>query len=129
MKWIIWAVGAMLAALWTGALALTAAVVDWTAQSLDQAGSGATPVALLPPELPVWLSAWIEPGTWATAVQAIQDTLQALQSVLPAAGTVTGWLETLVWALWGLGVLVLSMVAAGLHWWLARRGPAAGAPA
>lgn len=99
------------------------------AQSLDQAGSGATPVALLPPELPVWLSAWIEPGTWATAVQAIQDTLQALQSVLPAAGTVTGWLETLVWALWGLGVLVLSMVAAGLHWWLARRGPAAGAPA
>lgn len=129
MKWIIWTVGGVLAALWTGALALTAAVVDWTAQALHQAGSGATPVASLPPELPAWLSAWMEPGTWATEVQTIQRTLQALQSVLPAAGIVAGWLEPLVWALWGLGMLALLVVAAGSHWWVARRGAAAGVPA
>ncbi|MFX8453461.1 hypothetical protein ABTL48_20920, partial [Acinetobacter baumannii] len=84
MKWIIWTVGGVLATFWTGAVALTAAVVDWTAQALQQAGPVANPVASLPPELPAWLSVWIEPGTWATAVQAIQHTLQALQSVLPA---------------------------------------------
>lgn len=129
MKWIIWTVGGVLAALWTGVLALTAAVVDWTAQALQQAGSGATPVASLPLELPTWLPAWIEPATWTTAVQAIQPTLQALQSVLPAAGTVAGWLEPLVWALWGLGMLALLVIAAGSHWWVARRGAAAGASA
>lgn len=129
MKWIIWTVGGVLATFWTGALALTAAVVDWTAQALQQAGPVANPVASLPPELPTWASAWIEPGTWATAVQAIQHTLQALQSMLPAAGTVTGWLEPLVWALWGLGMLALLAVSAGSHWWVARRGAAAGVPA
>lgn len=124
MKWIIWTIGGVLAALWTLTLALTAAAVDWTAGALRQAGAGEMPTPALPPELPAWLSAWIEPGTWAAVVQATQQTMLALQSALPFVGTVTGWLEPLVWALWGLGMLALLTIAAGSHWWLARRGPA-----
>ena len=124
MKWIIWTIGGVLAALWTGTLALTAAAVDWTAGALRQAGAGEMPTSALPPELPGWLSAWIEPGTWAAVVQAIQQTMHALQSALPVVGTVTGWLEPLVWALWVLGMIALLTIAAGSHWWLARRDAA-----
>ena len=129
MQWIIWTIGGVLAALWTGALALAAAAVDWTARALRQAGAGEMTTPAPPPELPAWLSTWIEPTTWTAVVQAVHQTLQALQSALPVVGTVAAWLEPLVWALWGLGMLALLAIAAGSHWWLARRGAAEAAPA
>lgn len=124
MKWIIWTIGGVLAALWTGILALTALVVDWTATALRQAGPGAATTPSLPPELPAWLSAWIEPGTWEAAVRTVDQALQSLQAVLPDLGRLTGWLEPVLWTLWGLGMVALLAVAAGSHWWIGRRGSA-----
>jgi hypothetical protein len=110
MKWIIWTIAGVLAALWTGALALLAGVVDWAGGALQQAGSVAPPA-----ELPAWLARWVDADTWAAIVQAAQETLDA---VLPAAATATGWLEPLVWIFWGFGMAALLVVAAGSHWFV-----------
>ena len=44
--------------------------------------------------------------------------------ILPAIGTVTGWLEPLVWLLWALGLLAMLGLGGGAHWWLGRLQPA-----
>lgn len=123
MKWVIWTIGGVLATLWTGALAMLALFVDWAGRSLQQAGSTAQQ---LPVELPDWLAGWIDPAGWATMSQAIQQSLQTLQSMLPVIGTATGWLEPLVWIVWGFGMIALFGVAIGSHWWAGRRAVGAG---
>jgi hypothetical protein len=121
MKWIVWTIGGLLAALWTGALALAVLAVDWMGGALQRVGSAGAPAPSLPAELPAWLTGWFEPASWAFVVQASQEALGAVQSVLPAVGTATGWLEPLVWVLWALGMIALLVVAAGSHWLVGRR--------
>lgn len=137
MKWMIWTIGGLLAASWTVALALVALLLGLVGDLLQRAGSGTAPVPALPTEvpagmaswLPTWLrawmqaslTAWIDPAAWAALVQAVQRALAYGQSVLPALGSATGWIETLVWVVWGLGMLALLVVAAVSHGLLARR--------
>lgn len=122
MKCVIWTVGGVLLALWTGAVATLGLVVDWAVNSLQQAGAAAQP---LPADLPGWLGGWVDPAGWAAISQAIQQALQGVQAVLPAVGTAAGWLEPLVWIVWGLGVAALLTVAAGSHWLAGMRADAA----
>jgi hypothetical protein len=121
MKWIICTLGGLLAALWTGALALVVLVVDWMGGALQRAGTVRAPALSLPAELPAWLTGWFEPASWAIVVQTIQQALGAVQSVLPAVAGATGWLEPLLWVLWALGMIAILVVAAGSHWLLAGR--------
>ena len=121
MKWIIWAVGGVLAAIWTGAMALVALAIDWTGQALQQAGSTPAAALPLPADLPGWFARWIDPAGMAAIGQAVQQALDGVQAMLPAIGTATGWLEPLVWILWGFGMIALLTAAAGSHWLVARR--------
>lgn len=123
MKWVIWTVGGVLGALWTGALATLALFVDWAGSSLQQAGTSAQQ---LPAELPALLAGWIDPAVWASIGQAAQQSLQAVQSILPVVGTATGWLEPLVWIVWVFGMVALLAVAIGSHWLAGRRAVGAG---
>jgi hypothetical protein len=124
MKWAIWMIGTVLAALWSGMLTAVALVLDWSGSVLQQA----TPtVQQLPAHLPGWLAGWIEPVGWTAISQAIQQALEFVHSVLPAVGTTTSRLEPLVWIVWGLGMIALVTVAAGSHWLIGRRARAFGA--
>lgn len=127
MKWLIWTIGGVLAALWTGALALTALIVDWTGSALLRAGQAGASPAPLPADPPAWLAGWFDPASWDFAVQAIQQTLQGAVALLPALGAASGWLEALVWVFWALGMVVLLGLAAGSHWWVGRSAPVAAA--
>ncbi|MGL4190882.1 MAG: hypothetical protein ACRCTM_18640 [Sphaerotilus sulfidivorans] len=118
MKWIIWTIVGVLAAMWTGTLATVALVADWTGSALQQAAPSAPQ---LPSDLPGWLAGWVDPAGWAAIAQATQQALQVVQSMLPAVGTATGWLEPLAWIVWGLGMVALVTVAVGSHWLVSRR--------
>lgn len=121
MKWIIWSIGGVLAAVWTGVLALTASLVAWTSSALQQAG-GAMPSGELPAmALPAWLTAWIGPDTLQAWQAAAVQALDAVKGVLPHVGAATGWLEPVVWIVWGLGMLALLLVAVASHWLAGRR--------
>lgn len=121
MKWIIWTMGGVVAVVWTGALALTAWLVDWTGEALVRAGTSGTPAPAMPAELPALLAGWIDPAGWTAIVQTLQQGLGAAQSMLPAVGTAAGWLEPVVWVLWGLGLIAVLALAAGSHWLFAGR--------
>ncbi|MES2888211.1 MAG: hypothetical protein V4739_09365 [Pseudomonadota bacterium] len=128
MKWLIWVMASLLAAVWTVAMAVAAFVVDWTGRALQQAGSTPGTPGPLPAELPPWLAGWMDSAEWAAIGQAMQQAMGMLPSVASAADG----LEALVWIVWALGMGVLLCVALGLHWLVNRQrrqsGTAVGPP-
>lgn len=120
MKTAIWGVFALLAALWTGFVALSAGLLEWLLSALDggQIGSAAQAMAQWP--VPAWVALWVDVGL----VQSLQaqwlTTVQWLGDVLPPATDLTGWLVPLLWLVWGVVTLGL-LAAAGLGHWLVGR--------
>jgi hypothetical protein len=117
VKWIIWTIVGVLAALWTGTLATLAVAAGWTATTLQQAAPSAQQ---LPANLPAWLAGWVDPAVWTAMVEATQQALKTVESMLPAVGTATGWLEPLTWIVWGVGMFALLSVAIGSQWLVGR---------
>ena len=120
MKWMIWTVCAVLAMLWTGVIGVTVFIIDWAVGSLAQLGPNGAAGLALPPEVPGWLSGWIDSHAWMAFVQAIDQPMIALRAALPTLGALSSWLEPLVWVLWGFGVVALLALAFFLQWLVPR---------
>lgn len=115
-----WMLFALLALFWTAGAWITVAVTEWTVQALASgtAAQAARDVVTLP--LPEWLKSWIDPA-WSQALQSLaQWAVDAAGAWLPLAGTAAGWLVPAIWIAWGLGLLMLLLAAAVVHF-LARR--------
>jgi hypothetical protein len=111
-----WMLIALLALCWTAAAWLLAAATAWAAQALatGSAAQAARELTTLP--LPGWL-----PAEWLQPLQALaQWAVDAAGSGLPLAGTAAGWLVPAIWIGWGLGLLLLLLLAAGMHMVLRR---------
>ena len=119
MKLLIWSCFLVLSLLWTGMAVVAVNVSDW---ALGLLGSGAplgNQVAAL--NLPAWVGLWVQPE-WIAAIQAtMTGVFSMIQPWLPSTDTLGTVVSALVWLSWGLGVLVLLALAAGGHWFLARR--------
>jgi hypothetical protein len=121
MLWLIWVVCALVALLWTGAAALLAAGIGWTAQALASGAATDLAAAVGSWQLPAWVVAWFD-LQWLTALQSlVVQAVDALQTFWPGAGQVVGWLVPVVWVGWGFGMALLLLLAALAHW-LVRRG-------
>lgn len=117
---VSWIVFAVLALLWTAAAWAGAALAGWGAEALVAGGAAqvARDMAALP--VPAWIQPWLDPA-WVEALQAFMRwTLDAGGALLPAAGTLAGWLVPLVWVVWGIGLAVLAGGALAAHF-VARR--------
>lgn len=131
MKALVWSVCALLALLWSAALAAAGAVTALAALALEQAGSAGT-AATLPAQMPPWLAPWVDPASWQWLREAAIAVVDGALSILPALGTLAGWLEPVLWAVWGLGLLLLLGLGAVLHslagdWQRQRATPAVAA--
>lgn len=128
MKTLIWGLTALLAAAWTGFIALAQQVTGWLLSVLDagtltEAGGAAARLPL--PPLPDWLAPWIDTA-WLGALQAFgADLLRWLGAVLPGSDALMAWIGPLMWIGWGLGLLTLLALAVLLHWLVGRVLPAA----
>lgn len=75
--------------------------------------------------LPEGLPLWLDP----VMIQALQQyallSLEALRDAMPYMGMIMGWLVPMLWAVWGLGLACLLVLAVGAHWLTARQAPAA----
>ncbi|MGE0098226.1 MAG: hypothetical protein AB7S86_07735 [Hydrogenophaga sp.] len=125
MRALIWSVFAVLAAGWTGLVALSVKVTGWLLGlgASGQAGEMATAAGPWP--VPAWLALWVDPA-WVQSLQAAWiDLVQWLGQVLPSTTSLMDWIAPLMWAGWALGMLCLLLPAVGFHWLASRyRTPA-----
>lgn len=120
MKIILWGVFALAALLWTGAAALLAELIQWSAQGLAASDGAAIGTAAATMPMPPWLSPWIDIAAWAALQQTVGGALTSASAVLPILGDVAAWLVPAVWVTWGLGLLaLLGLTLVGA--WLMRR--------
>lgn len=115
MKIVLWLVVAVLAVFWTAGAALTAGVTQWAAQLIasGQAADLGAQAAQWP--VPAWLALWVDPAVVRMGQEAVLWTLQSFRETLPFLGATLGWLVPVVWVFWGLGLLLLLLLAAGGH--------------
>lgn len=120
MKTLVWALTALIATVWTGAVALAVQLTEWVMAGLasGQLGHGAWGQAPWP--APAWLTLWIDPA----AVQALQSAwLTAWDWMARNAPSFNGaldWLPPLMWVVWGVVVLCMVALAGLLHWLIGR---------
>ena len=125
MRAIVWGVFALLAAGWTGLVAISVQITEWLLgmAASGQVGDVATAAGQWP--VPAWLALWVDPQAIEALQLAWADAVQWLGAVLPSAGGLAGWVSAAVWIVWGFGLAGLLALAGVLHWLVGKaRGPA-----
>ncbi len=111
MKALIWGVFALAILLWTGISVLVVNVIEWSAQQLSKGSPAFLETATSSIAIPIWMSPWLDPSSWATIFMSIQGMLASTAAAVPFLGSMLGWLAPVVWIVWGLGVLGLLALA------------------
>ncbi len=122
MKLALWGVFVLMALLWTCGAALTAQVVEWSAQGLTSGAAGDIGNAAATMAMPAWLAPWFDRAAWAALQQSAGAAIASIAGLLPNLGGVVSWLSPLIWVLWGLGLAVLLTLTLAGHWLIQRLG-------
>lgn len=120
MKTAVWIVFAIIAACWTGLATIAAQGVAWVGTGVAQGAPAVSGMAGDSLTVPAWLALFIDPATWAAAWQAVAVAVEHAAAWMPALGTLIGWLVPLVWLFWGLGLVLLVLLAAVCAWGVGR---------
>ncbi len=121
MKIFIWLGFFVLAAFWTGLVAVTEQLTQWllTAMANGQVGELAGLAGQWP--VPAWAGFWVD-TEWLQSVQlAAVDLVQWLGQVMPSSQGLMSWISPLLWLGWGLGTLVLLAGAVIGHLLVGKR--------
>ena len=123
MKIAVWAICFLLLGFWTGGTLLMTALTGWAARQFASGEAAATGAAVGQWPVPPWISVWFDVA-WIQAAQgSLTWALTAFDSALPFVGSAVGWIVPLMWVLWGLGALLLLMLAGGAHLMIGRLQP------
>ncbi|OYT92518.1 MAG: hypothetical protein CFE43_07680 [Burkholderiales bacterium PBB3] len=122
MKILLWVTVLLLAAVWTGGIALLASLANWLAGAGGQVVGAVQTVAEWP--VPGWAAVWMDPA-WLDGVRAVLTwTIDASATYAPWLFAALGWIAPLLWVLWGLGMAVLLGIAGVGHVLIGRVPPA-----
>ncbi len=121
MRLIVWGVFLLLAISWTGFVVVSAQVIEWSVRSLSAGSSALLEAATGNIVIPMWLSPLLEPSAWAALLQTVQASLAGVSDFAPLVGTLIGWVEPIVWVVWGLGLLLLIGLAVAVNAFISRR--------
>ena len=120
MKILLWVSALLLAALWTGSIALCASAAHWLANTGGQVVGAVQQVAEWP--VPDWAVFWIDPAGLDALRAALTWSIDFLVASAPWVFSIVAWVAPLLWALWALGMLLLALLV-GLAWVLLCRVP------
>ncbi len=120
MKWVVWIVFALLALLWTGTAVIVAGLTDWAAAQIASGAAVQAGTALANWPVPDWVALWADPALLRAMQESALWALQATRDLLPALGSLLGWLVPLVWVGWGVGLVLLLAGAALAHLLIGR---------
>ena len=122
MKPLVWGIVALLAVLWSAGIAVLASASGWLARSADQAAGSVKDLSGL--TLPPWVEVWLDP-TWRESLVALATWSQeVLAWVTPWIGPVLEWVAPLLWVFWGIGMVLLLLLAVGGQFLIGRMRPA-----
>lgn len=128
MKIVVWLLCLVVATLWTGFAFFAAESMQWIANGLA-AGQISDPTVLAA-QWPV--PAWIDPVWQDLAQSMLASALSLMGDVMPFVSSAMSWVAPLIWAIWGMGILVLLALAGTVHFLMRffqhpRRSPAVSA--
>jgi hypothetical protein len=111
VKALIWGAFVFFAAIWTGGVALTVALVRAAVGMLSPVHGAGVPDVLTAPPIPDWLAPWVDILGWREWIQGTTALLESLLAVLPSLGQMLDWLVPLAWIVWGIGLIGLFVLA------------------
>lgn len=111
MKFTLWVAFAVIAALWSGTVFISAELTKWLAASVSRGKPGELVTNAGDWPVPAWLNMWIAP----TSVESFQvhwaQVLGSLGQTGPLLEGVLSWLIPLIWVIWG-GVMLIGLIVA-----------------
>ena len=113
MKFALWVIFALIAALWSGIVLISAELTKWLAANV----SLGKPNELIsnPWPVPAWLRMWIDP----TVVEGFQanwvHVLDWLGQTGPSIEGIVSWLIPVLWVTWGVVLLIALLAAVAGH--------------
>jgi hypothetical protein len=115
MKVAVWIAFGLLAAAWTGGAMLSAELIEWAAAALAAGGTAEPAWSAAQWPMPGWLAPWVDLAWIEAARHALASWLAAAAGSLPLLGSALGWMLPVVWAVWGLGVVLMAVLAGAAH--------------
>lgn len=120
IKFALWIVFAVMAALWSGAVWIAAELTKWLAVSVPRGKPGELITNASDWPVPAWLSMWIEP----TLIESFQaqwvQVLGWLGQTGPSFEGVLSGLIPLLWVTWGLVVVIGLLIALVGHFLIGK---------
>lgn len=120
MKIALWVVIGLIALPWTVAAWIAAAIAGWLASRVAGGDLAVAGSAIETWPQPEWLPPWLDPAAITLFQQWLIDSLRTLDAMLPMFGSLLGWVAPLIWFGWALGLLMLAVFGALLHWLIVR---------
>ena len=123
MKTLIWSLTALMAAAWTGFIALAHQLAGWLLAAIDAGslqGAAGTVGGLALPPVPAWLEPWIDTASLAALQSFAMSLVEWLGVVLPSGDALMAWVGPLLWIGWALVLVPMLAIAGLLHWLVGR---------
>lgn len=123
MKTLIWSLTALLAALWTGFIAVVHQLTGWLLSAVDAGalqGAAGTVGGLAMPRVPAWLEPWIDTASLAALQSFAVSLVEWLGVVMPSGDALMAWVGPLLWIGWALVLVPMLAIAGLLHWLVGR---------
>ena len=122
MKPLIWLVVAIAAALWTLSAWGVASLIEWSLPLLASGDATQVEAAMRSLSMPAWLAPWIDTAWWQPAQAFALWCVQGLQAMGSVVSTGVSWLIPLVWVGWAVVLMMMLVVAGGMHVMLSGKG-------
>lgn len=115
LKFALWGGFALIAALWSGTVLVSAELTKWLATSVVPGKTGEVITTANDWPVPAWLSVWIDPA-WIQGFQAPwMQVLGWFGQTGPSLEGMVSWLIPLMWVIWGAVMLIGLIVALAGH--------------
>jgi hypothetical protein len=120
MKFLLWVVFVVIAALWSGTVLISAELTKWLAASVSWGKPGELITNAGDWPVPAWLSMWIDPALVESFQAHWVQVLGWLGQTGPSLEGVVSWLIPLIWVIWGAVMLIGLVVALAGHFLIGK---------
>ena len=110
---ISWFLALALLATWSACVWVLHALASWSINGADALMAQSQKIDAF--NLPAWIALWVPPDLMLAVKASAATVLPWLEAALAALPSPVVWLSPLAWTVWGVGSLILAVVAVLMH--------------